>query len=121
MPAFDLREFWLLVPEIVLAIGGLVLLLAGSVGRGLGGRSSAAWSLGFLTLAAVLVLTVQTVDPEPRLILGSSFILDSFARFFKLVILAATALTVLISVRFVEQDGYRSGSTTPFSCLPPPA
>lgn len=109
MPAFDLREFWLLVPEIVLAIGGLVLLLAGSVGRGLGGRSSAAWSLGFLTLAAVLVLTVQTVDPEPRLILGSSFILDSFARFFKLVILAATALTVLISVRFVEQDGYRSG------------
>ncbi len=109
MPAFDLREFLLLAPEILLAIGGLALLLAGSVGRGVPGRVAASLSLFFLVATALLVLTVEEVGPEPRLILGSSFVLDGFARFFKLVILAGTALTVLISVRFVDDGAYRAG------------
>ena len=42
-------------------------------------------------------------------ILAGMFVLDSYALFWKILFLIATALTVLLSVRFIEEGGYRAG------------
>jgi NADH-quinone oxidoreductase subunit N len=103
-------EFLLLGPEIVLGTAGMLLLVFGSIGKGTGTRESAAFSLLGLGLTLGLVMWSQAGQGgEPRLILGGTFVLDRFAYFWKLLVLVATALTVLLSVRYVEEAGYRPG------------
>ena len=103
-------EFLLLGPEIVLGTAGMLLLVFGSIGKGTGTRESAAFSLLGLGLTLGLVMWIQAGQGgEPRLILGGTFVLDRFAYFWKLLVLVATALTVLLSVRYVEEAGYRPG------------
>ena len=103
-------DFFLLAPEIVLATAGLLLLLVGSIGRGLGNRESAGFAiLGLLlTLGFAVWLQLEHLR-EPRIILAGTFILDRFAFFWKVLVLVATVFTVLLSVRFVEEGGYRPG------------
>jgi NADH-quinone oxidoreductase subunit N len=104
------QDFLLLAPEILLAGAGLVLLVVGSVGRGTGNRESAALALLALALCAGFVVWVQGgLEPGGRLLLGGSFILDGFAFFWKMLVLLATAVTVLLSVRFIEEGKYRPG------------
>ena len=104
------EDFLLLGPEIVLGTAGLLLLVFGAAGRGTGVRESAAFSLLGLGLALGLVLWIQG-DPAAaaRPILGGSFVLDGFSYFWKILVLVATALTVLLSARYVEEAGYRPG------------
>ena len=75
-------DFFLLAPEIVLATAGLLLLLVGSIGRGLGNRESAGFAiLGLLlTLGFAVWLQLEHLR-EPRIILAGTFILDRFALF----------------------------------------
>lgn len=107
--AINLRDFALLAPEIVLATVGLLLLLVSVVGRGLANRQAAALALTGLAVTAVLVAAVHGDLAEPHLILAGSFIVDGFSFFWKLLFLAATALTILLSIRFIEEGGYRPG------------
>lgn len=103
-------DFLLLGPEIVLGTAGLLLLVFGSVGKGTGTRESAAFALLGLGLSLGLVLWIQGGPAAAaRPILGGSFVLDGFAFFWKILILVSTALTVLISVRYIEESGYRPG------------
>jgi len=105
----DPQEFWLLLPEIFLAAAGMLLLLLSSFGSGLGNRRSAGVALLSLAITVVLVLTVHREVPEARVVLAGLFIIDAFAMFWKLLVLVATALTVLISVRFIEESEVRPG------------
>jgi len=107
--AIDPREFLLLAPEIFLALAGLGLLVMSTFGRGLSNRLCAALSLASLAITAVWLLAVQSGTDGPREILAGMFILDGFALFWKLLLLLATGLTVLLSVRFMEEGGYRPG------------
>ncbi len=109
MPPIAPQEFWLLVPEIVLAAFGMALLVAGSIGRGIGGRMAAAASLVGLAAAAVLVVWTQGQATMGAPILAGMFVLDGFALYWKVLFLVATALTVFLSVRFIEDGGYRAG------------
>ncbi|HEV8582632.1 MAG TPA: NADH-quinone oxidoreductase subunit N [Thermoanaerobaculia bacterium] len=101
-------EYQLLAPEILLAAAGLLLLLGGAIGRGMGNRESALVSIVSLALTAGLVLRVQSVIPGRMLVLGGSFVLDGFSFFWKLLVLMATALVVLLSVRFLDEGNYRA-------------
>lgn len=104
-----MEQFLLLAPEILLAAAGLLLLLAGAIGRGMGTRDSALVAIVSLVLTGGVLLRVQSVLPDqPLQILGGSFILDGYSFFWKLLVLVATALTVLLSVRFLEEGGYRA-------------
>ncbi len=104
------EEFLLLGPEIVLGTAGLLLLVFSSVGRGTGVRESAVFSLLGLGLALGLVIWIQQgPGAGSPSILGGSFVLDGFAFFWKLLLLVSTAITVLLSVRFIEEAGYRPG------------
>jgi NADH-quinone oxidoreductase subunit N len=103
------QEYLLLAPEILLATAGLLLLVFGAVGRGMGNRDSALVTIASLVLTAGVLWRVHSVVNPPRLlILGGSFVLDGFSFFMKLLVLVATALTVLLSVRFLEEGNYRA-------------
>ncbi len=102
------QEFLLLAPEILLASAGLLLLLIGTIGRGLGNRESALVAFVSLVLTGFVLWRVRVSVPGRLLILEDTFVLDGFAFFWKALVLVATALTILLSVRFLEEGGYRA-------------
>ena len=104
----NLQEYLLLAPEILLAAAGLLLLLAGAIGRGMGNRESALVSVVSLVLTGVVLWRVHSVIPDRRLILNDSYVLDGFSFFWKALVLIATALTILISIRFLDEGNYRA-------------
>src|SRR5215218_925912 len=73
----------------------------------MGNRESALVAIVSLALTAGVLLRVHSVIPARMLILNGSFVLDGFSFFWKLLVLIATALTVMISIRFIEEGGYR--------------
>ena len=103
------QEFLLLLPEIVLAVCGMVLLVLGSVGRGIDSRAAATGSLIAVGVTGLLVFWAHGQAPAGESILAGMFVLDGYALFWKIVFLLATALTILLSVRFVADGGYRAG------------
>ena len=109
MTAIAPQEFWLLLPEIVMAIFGMALLLAGTVGRGISSRMAAMASLVGLGAATILVVWTQGQAAMGVPILAGMFVLDSYALYWKILFLIATALTVFLSVKFIEEGGYRAG------------
>jgi NADH-quinone oxidoreductase subunit N len=104
----DPREFLLLAPEILLATAGLLLLLVGTLGRGLSNRESASVAVVALGLTAGVVFRVQGLFTGRHLILNGLFILDGYSFFWKYLVLIATALTIFLSVRYVEEGKYRA-------------
>jgi NADH-quinone oxidoreductase subunit N len=107
----SLQDYLQLAPEILLATAGLLLLLIGTVGRGLGNRESALVTMVSLALTTGLLFKLYPAYhnvAEPNFILQRSFVLDGFAFFWKLLVLVATALTVLLSVRFLDEANYRA-------------
>ena len=105
----DPQEFWLLAPEIFLAVTAMLLLVASSIGRGVRNRPASAVAILALLVTGVLVVWARGKAPGSEAFLAGMFILDPYALFVKLLVLAATALTVAISGRFLEEGGYRPG------------
>jgi len=108
MPPIDPREFLLLAPEIFLTVSALVLLVWGSIGRGLSSRLAATLSIAATIVTSALVVWAQA-ESAGTPILAKMFILDRFAFFWKIVFLVATFLTLLVSERFIEEGRYRAG------------
>ncbi|RPH56062.1 NADH-quinone oxidoreductase subunit N, partial [bacterium] len=102
------QAFLLLAPEILLAAAGMLILLAGAIGRGMGTRESALVAVVSLVLTGGVLLRVESVLPGRVFILDGTFVLDGFSFFLKLLVLTGTALTVLLSVRFLEEGSYRA-------------
>lgn len=109
MAPIAFQEFLLLLPETVLAVFGMTLLVLGAFGRGVSSRAAAAISVAGLALTAVLAVWAAGKGPGAEAFLGGLFVLDSYAIFWKMVLLLATALSVVLSCRFVEEGGYRAG------------
>ncbi|HEX3127532.1 MAG TPA: hypothetical protein VH394_09385, partial [Thermoanaerobaculia bacterium] len=97
----QMKDFLLLAPEILLASAGLLLLLFGTIGRGLGNREASAVSIVSLVLTALVLLRVEErLEWRRYVLLDGSFVIDGFSFFWKMLVLLATALTILISYRF---------------------
>ena len=104
-----LEQFVPFIPEIFLAVASFVLLLAGI---GLGGRGLRPLSLiavASLMATAVLVWVVGRPVGGPETILGDMLAIDSFAVFFKLLVLTAGALSILIATGFLDRFRYGGG------------
>ncbi len=85
------------LPELIIAAGAMLLLMLGAFGRAVPGRDVAATviAIGVLLLAAGFL----AADPVERATLfEGAFIADGFARFMKLLVLAASALVLIMSV-----------------------
>jgi len=102
----NLSDFYYLLPEIVLTIGALLLLLADLlVPRDK--QSILAWvTLAVLGATAIALVPVASANVQ---ISRGLLAVDTFALFFKVVFLIAAALTVLMSVRYLEVESTRAG------------
>ncbi|WP_050423871.1 NADH-quinone oxidoreductase subunit NuoN [Bradyrhizobium tropiciagri] len=93
------------LPELVLAVGAMVLLMIGAY-RGQG-------TTRLVTTLAVLLLVVTGVLelwlPAGKLVtFGGSFIVDDFARFLKVLALIASAATLILSTEYLSQPSSRT-------------
>lgn len=93
------------LPELVLAVGAMVLLMIGAY-RGQGTtRLITALAVCLLVLTGVLELWL----PAGKLVtFGGSFIVDDFARFLKILALIASAATLILSTEYLSQPSTRN-------------
>ncbi len=92
------------LPEVMLAVGAMVLLMYG-VFRGEQSADTVGWlSVILLILAAVAVVLVT---PESATAFGGSFIVDSFSHFMKVLTLVASAVAIVMSDRFVKTERFQ--------------
>ena len=110
----SLAQFVPFLPEIVLATAGFALLLAGMRLGARGTRTMIACAVGTLGLAAVLVWLVARPTAGPETILGGMLVVDGFAFYFKLLLLAASAVAITMSAGYIERSPYGGGE---FSAL----
>jgi NADH-quinone oxidoreductase subunit N len=92
-------DLYTLLPELILAVGAMVLLLVGAV-RG-EGSSKLISILSVLLIAASAY--VSMVGPDATAFHGA-FVVDAFVRFTKAVILWSSAACVLLAQRFFEDE-----------------
>jgi NADH-quinone oxidoreductase subunit N len=89
-----------LTPELVLAVGALVVLLLGVMGGERSGPAANAWCVGIFVLVAY-ALAVWV--PQGRVeLFGSSLVVDDFARFLKLLTLAGAGGALLLSFDYLS-------------------
>src|SRR6202008_4598039 len=104
--SFETAGYQLLpvMPELVLAVGAMVLLMIGAY-RGAGTtRLVTALSVCLLIATGVLELML----PAGKLTtFGGSFIVDDFARFLKIVALIGSVATLVLSVEFLSDPSRR--------------
>jgi NADH-quinone oxidoreductase subunit N len=106
MPAgLSASDFYYILPELVLTAGALVVLIA-DVLLPRGSRA-----LAWVTLLAIGA-TFASLAPFGRThveVAHGLLAVDQFALFFKIVFLGAAALTVLMSIRYLEIEGASPG------------
>src|SRR5262249_34317675 len=108
-PGLSTSDFYYILPELVLTAGSLLVLVA-DVLIGRGGKSGSG-PLGWITIA-VLAATAYALTPftSTRVEVSQGLIaVDQFALFFKVVFLIAAAITVLMSMRYLEVEGASPG------------
>ncbi|OKO77397.1 NADH-quinone oxidoreductase subunit NuoN [Bradyrhizobium sp. NAS96.2] len=93
------------LPELVLAVGAMVLLMIGAY-RGQGTTRL------ITTLAVLLLVATGALElwlPAGKLVtFGGSFIVDDFARFLKVLALIASAATLILSTEYLSQPSSRT-------------
>lgn len=94
----------LLMPEIILAVGAMVLLMIGVYSNS---RSSTlVTTLAVLVMAAAGAWLIFSVGEGKAF--GNSFVVDPFARFMKVLTLAGAAVTLVMSVGFAKAEKFDS-------------
>ena len=105
-PELSTSDFYYILPELVLTSGALVVLIA-DVLLPRERRSALSWvtlaAIG-ATLASLAPFTSAHVEVARGLLA-----VDRFALFFKVVFLIAAAITVLMSVKYLEIEGASPG------------
>jgi NADH-quinone oxidoreductase subunit N len=97
--ASEFRELLPALPEIVLAVGAMVLLMVGAF-RGERSAGAMNWLAILLLIGAGAVVVWL---PAGKLVaFGGSFIVDSFARFLKLLALTGSATAILMSTSYLK-------------------
>ena len=102
----SLTDFYYLLPEIVLTVGALILLLADLIVPR-DKQSVLAW-VALAVLAATGAALVPVADAHVQISHGLIAV-DRFALFLKVIFLGSAALTVLMSVRYLDVEGTRAG------------
>jgi NADH-quinone oxidoreductase subunit N len=104
-PGISLSDFYYILPEIVMTISALALLVADVLlPRSSGARAWVTLAGIGATLLSLLPFIGTRVEVSNGLIA-----VDEFALFFKVVFLLAAAMTVLMSVRYLEVEGASPG------------
>jgi NADH-quinone oxidoreductase subunit N len=90
------------IPEMVLALGAMLLLMVGVFRGGRGTGAVNAWAVVLLIVVAALVIWL----PGDRLVtFGGSFIVDAFAKFMKVLALLGAAVVIILSLHYFRREG----------------
>ena len=90
------------LPEIVLAIGAMLLLMVGVFAKQ--DVAKKVTNLSLLILAAVFVLVVSSTS-ERVLTFGGGFVMDGFAVYAKALVLIGSFVAVLVSPPYLKEKG----------------
>jgi NADH-quinone oxidoreductase subunit N len=102
----SVHDFYNILPELVLTGGALLVLVADVLLGRTRGTALAAITLGVIVLTAASLVPFRDVH---AVVANGLLAVDRFALFFKIVFLMAAAITVLMSVRFLEIEGASPG------------
>jgi NADH-quinone oxidoreductase subunit N len=89
------------LPEIWLALAGMALLMIG-VFRGDGGTRLVSW-LSVLVLAVTIFLVIGGA-PGRVVAFGGQFVTDAFAIFVKVLVLAGSAVSIVLALDYIERE-----------------
>lgn len=90
------------LPELVLAVGSLLLLM---IGVFLGEKSTPLVTRLSVLVLAVAAIVLLTVTPD-GLTFSGAFVLDPFARFMKVLALIGSAFAILMSADFARREHF---------------
>ncbi|HEY5084154.1 MAG TPA: proton-conducting transporter membrane subunit, partial [Rhizomicrobium sp.] len=93
-----------LLPELIMAVGAMVLLLAGAMG---GEKTASLISWGAIALMAVTGVVIVMWTPDHATAFRGAFVADSFARFAQILILIGSALSILLADEFFQPAAAR--------------
>jgi len=99
--AFTATMLTPVLPELTLAAGALVLLMIGAFA---GHRSLGVINTLSLLLIAAVAAMIVTMAPGKHIAFGGSFIVDDFARFLKILALAASAAAIVLSFDYLRAE-----------------
>ena len=105
-PGMMLPDSVAVLPELIVAIGACALLLVELVLPKPMRVRLAYLSLIIIGAAAAATVALATEQAE---VFGGMFILDPFSSYFKLLLYLATALTILLSIRYLEIERIHLG------------
>src|SRR5580704_4467771 len=88
------------LPEILLAVGAMVLLMFGVFG---GARATGIVNALAVVLLIVAAVMVASMPGERNVGFGGSFLVDGFARFLKILALVGSAVAILMSLEFLNK------------------
>src|SRR3981081_410515 len=98
----DLPSIWPILPELVLVVGAMVLLMFGVMR----GDRSTPTVCGLAIVLLIVAGGLLAMQPAAKVVaFHGSFVLDSYARFLKILALAGSAVTILLSIEFLSLPG----------------
>jgi NADH-quinone oxidoreductase subunit N len=89
------------LPEILLVVGAMLLLMVGAF-RGEDAAKAIDWAAVLLLIVAGFAIV--WLPSETLVTFGGSFVVDSFARFLKLLALAGSAAAIVMSPRYLAAE-----------------
>ncbi|WP_419902650.1 NADH-quinone oxidoreductase subunit N [Kiloniella sp.] len=97
--------------EIVVIVGACIILLGSLLAERLCTRQKLSRLLTGATLLVLILAAGMSFIfiPSPQTVYGNTFIIDPFALYFKAVIFLTAGLTLLMSGRYLEQEGIVEG------------
>ena len=105
-PGYTALDFAYILPELILAMGVLVLLVADLMTP----RDRQGWlgwfAVGILGASAFALMPLGSVDAT---VARGLIAVDGFAYFFKLIFLLTAAITILMSMRYLTIEGAPAG------------
>src|SRR6201994_755529 len=92
------------LPELVLALGAMVLLMVGAYG----GQRTTALVTSLAVALLIVVGGLELMLPAGKLTtFGGSFIVDDFARFLKILALIGSVATLVLSIEYLADQSRR--------------
>jgi NADH-quinone oxidoreductase subunit N len=98
----DVPSLQPLLPELILALGAMILLMLG-VARGERATGSISGLAVFLLIVAGVAVLTQPAGKVAAF--HGSFVLDDYARFLKVLAFIGSAVTIVMSVEFLSATG----------------
>jgi NADH-quinone oxidoreductase subunit N len=98
---FTSAELVPLLPELVLGVGALALLMLGAYRNE---RSVVFIDIACIALLIVAGILVVVLPGGKQVIFNGSFVIDSFARFLKILALAGSAAAILMSIDYAKRQ-----------------